>query len=200
MLFALAVDLTDRSCGAVRAALLVSLSCAACSHAPAVRASWPVPVGWKSEQFAFPLDFAPTIQRRGREELRFPPGFMDKASPSFWSYAFVWQLDDDRPLDAAALDADLVAYFDGLAADVDHDTHKLPATRAPATASLGPDLRGDITMWDAFTTGAQVTLHARIAIRTCGAHHAAVFELSPAPGDAAIWRDLDAVAAAAPCR
>lgn len=177
----------------------MSASCAACGAASHAPVAWPVPTGWKSEAFAFPLDFAPSIAHRGREELRFPPGFMDAKSPSFWSYAFVWQLDDDRPLDATSLSADLVAYFDGLAADVDRETHKLPAARSPAVSLLTPELRGDITIWDAFTTGAQVTLHARIAVRACGAHHAVAFELSPADDDAAIWRDLDALAAAVPC-
>jgi hypothetical protein len=185
---------------AVRAVLLVSVFCAACGASARAPIAWPVPAGWKSEAFAFPLDFAPSIAHRGREELRFPPGFMDAKSPAFWSYAFVWQLDDDRPLDAASLSADLVAYFDGLAAAVDHDSHELPADRTPAVALLTPSLQGDITIWDAFTTGAQVTLHARITVRACGAHRTVAFEMSPADDNAAIWRDLDALAAAVPCQ
>ncbi len=127
---------------------------------------WPVPHGWRSETFSFPLDFAPAIARRGSEELRFPPGFTDAAAPGFWSYAFVWRLDDDRPLDATSVAADLQVYFDGLAHAVDADSHKLPAQVTPSTATLVDDasgITGVLSIWDAFTTGAQVTLHVRVA-------------------------------------
>jgi hypothetical protein len=177
--------------------------CAACGGAPPHRGSsalrWPVPPGWRAEHFALPTDFAPTLPRRGFEELRFAPGFSDAGAPGFWSYAFVWWLDDDRPFDAATLSADLVTYFDGLAAAVDRDSHKLPATREPAHATLAPDLSGDLRVWDAFTSGAQITLHARITPRQCGSRHAVVFEVSPADPSAPIWRDLDALSKAVDC-
>jgi hypothetical protein len=181
----------------------VSLICAACGGAPAKRGSsamrWPVPAGWRAEHFALPTDFAPSLGRRGFEELRFAPGFSDASAPGFWSYAFVWWLDDDRPVDAASLAADLITYFDGLASAVDQQSHKLPATRTPSTATLGSDLRGDLVIWDAFTSGAQITLRARITPRQCGSRHAVVFELSPADPAAPIWRDLDALSDAVDC-
>ncbi len=160
---------------------------------------WPEPPGWKSESFPFPLAFAKGVARRGHEEARFPPGFMKKDSPEFWSYVFAWFLEDDRPLDAPRLSIDLVAYYDGLDDDVGDTTNMKPPEHTSTVVDLHDDLTGVITTWDVFLTGAQIHLHARIAVRACGAHHVAVFELSPAPADAAIWRDLDALAAAAPC-
>ncbi|MBA3459003.1 MAG: hypothetical protein H0T46_03510, partial [Deltaproteobacteria bacterium] len=102
-----------------RIALVLAL--AACgSSAPskpqptAAPATWPVPAGWKHELIPFPLEFAPTLAHRGVEELRFPPGFLDEASPNRWSYAFVWRLEDPAVLDAPKLAAELAAYLRGL--------------------------------------------------------------------------------------
>src|SRR5579862_5939722 len=141
MLFALAVHITNAS----RAAA-VSLLCA-CGHAApatpplanhgaaaAEPKGWPVPDGWRSESFTFPIDFAPSIPHRGHEDLRFPPGFLDAKSPEFFSYVFVWWLDDDRPIDSGTLSSDLDDYFDGLASAVDKETHKLPAHRGATSA------------------------------------------------------------------
>jgi hypothetical protein len=207
MLFALAVHITNTS----RAAL-VSLICA-CGHAAPPAAplenhgsptheatGWPVPAGWRAESFPFPIDFAPSIPHKGHEDIRFPPGFLDAKSPTFWSYVFVWWLDDDRPIDSTTLSSDLDDYFDGLSNAVDKETHKLPPHRGATSALFMADLSsGQIEMWDAFTTGTQVELHARVKVVTCGKMRAAVFEMSPAPADAAIWKQLDDAAATVQC-
>jgi hypothetical protein len=209
MLFALAVHITNTS-----RALVLSLSCAACGHATpppaplenhgtgsaAAAKGWPVPDGWRKESFTFPIEFAPSIPHEGREDLRFPPGFLDAKSPEFWSYVFVWWLDDDRPLDSGTLSSDLDDYFDGLADAVDKDTHKLPKQPRGTSAIVMADLAtGQVDTWDAFTTGNRVELHLRMKILTCGAKHAVVFELSPAADDAAIWKQLDALAGEVRC-
>lgn len=76
---------------------------------------WPVPAGFRSETIPFPLDFAPSLAHRGVEHLRFAPSFFDPAAPGYWSYAFVWRLDDPAALAPDALAAELTTYFRGLA-------------------------------------------------------------------------------------
>jgi len=196
--------------------VLIAVALGACGGAhPEPRAAavvWPVPQGWRSETFTFPIEFAPAIQHRGSEELRFPKGFADASSPEFWSYAFVWWLDDDRAVDAATLGVDLPPYYDGLAKAVDAESHKLPAgaLATPTVATLHDEgaqhdegahrVIGDIAIWDAFTTGARVTLHVKVSVVRCGGRRAAVFALSPAASDAAIWKQLDGVVGSLGCR
>src|SRR5262249_28234056 len=80
---------------------------------------WSTPAGFRGETIPFPLDFAPGVAPTGVEELRFAPGFLDPAAPGYWSYAFVWRPADPAALDAAALGAELTAYFRGLIDAVD---------------------------------------------------------------------------------
>src|SRR6185312_11054653 len=89
--------------------------------------AWQVPVGWKHEVIPIPLEFAPSLAHRGVEELRFPPGFLDAKSHNYCSYAFVWRLEDSAELDAAAVGAELTAYFRGLLVAVDGDKHRVDA-------------------------------------------------------------------------
>jgi hypothetical protein len=104
-----------------RSACIVILiaACSSKQPPPAPAAPWPVPAGWKSETIPFPLDFAPKLAHKGIEELRFAPGFFDPAAPGYWSYAFVWRTENPADLDAAALGAELTAYFRGLIDAVD---------------------------------------------------------------------------------
>jgi hypothetical protein len=61
-------------------------------------------------------------------------------------------------------------------------------------------MTGDVTIWDAFTTGAQVTLHTKVAVVRCRGRRAAIFTMSPADPSAPIWKDLGALVDALGCR
>jgi hypothetical protein len=117
--------------GAVTLAVLV-----ACGGA---RPGWPVPAGWRTETFAFPIEFAPALHHRGVEELRFAPGMFEPGSPGYWSYAFVWRLDDAAELTPEALAAELTAYYVGLekALDDKHAIEHPEATRVAVHQDAG---------------------------------------------------------------
>lgn len=175
-------------------------SAATGSAAPAA-SIWPVPTGWRVEVIPFPLDFAPTIAHRGIEELRFPGGFFDPASPEYWSYAFIWRTDDAAELDAPALAAELTVYFRGLIAAVDDKRRISKADHATITAraqAAGP-ARFALTahVIDAFKTAKPVDLVGFAERRPCGAGAVWVFVLAPATST--IRRQLDDLAAAATC-
>jgi hypothetical protein len=103
--------------------------------APRPSPTWPLPDGWRTEIIPFPLGFAPTIEHRGLEEIRFAPGFFDREAPGYWSYAFVWRLDDPADLTAAALGTELTTYFRGLVAAVDGDKKRVDPTTIVVHAS-----------------------------------------------------------------
>lgn len=169
--------------------------------APAKPALWPTPEGWKSETIPFPLEFAPSITHRGAEELRFPPDFLEPGEPGYWSYTFTWRTEDPAQLDAAAIGAELTAYFKGLIAAVDQAGRIDAAKRESIAARAEPDGPGrwklTAHVHDAFRTAAPVDLVGWAARTSCGAGALWVFVLAPA--DSPRRAELDELARSAGC-
>lgn len=69
---------------------------------------------WSKEIIKFPINFAPEINYEGFEDLRFPPGWSKQDSPEFWSYVWVWSINDKRGITDKELESDIQFYFDGL--------------------------------------------------------------------------------------
>lgn len=166
---------------------------------PAADPAWPVPPGWRSEVIKFPLDFAPSIAHRGFEDLRFPPGFFDPAAEGYWSYAFIWRTEDPAELDAAALGAELTAYFRGLVAAVDEQ--KRVTAPDEIVASATPDgaarFRLAAHVFDAFKTAAPLDLVGFAERRPCRTGALWVFVLAPAASK--LRPQLEELARAARC-
>ncbi len=167
------------------AALVLTACTSSGDRAPAKESTapsftWPLPAGWKSETIPFPLDFAPTIPHRGVEELRFAPGFFDAAAAGYWTYAFAWVVSGSDELDAAALSRQLTTYFRGLTAAVASGKKDLPPLDVDhIQAHIGPDLRGQVSTWDAFGDGRAVDLEVAITVQRCGSGQAVLFAAAP---------------------
>lgn len=159
---------------------------------------WAVPDGFRAETIPFPLDFAPTITHKGREELRFAPGFFDAAAPGFWSYAFVWRTDDAAALDAAAVGAELTVYFRGLIDAVD-DKHQLAGrdTIAATASPAGPRFAIKLHVIDAFKTKQPIDLVGWGERTVCGG--GALWRFVLAPASSGVRPKLEALAAEAVC-
>ncbi len=161
-------------------------------------ASWRVPPGWRAETFPFPIEFAPTIAHRGIEELRFAPGMFDPKAPGYFSYAFVWRTDDAAALDAAAVAAELTAYFRGLATAVDQK-HEVAvdgiAMQATARPAGGFALAG--RMIDVFASHEAVALEGTATRVACGA--GALWTIALAPPQSAMRDAIVALAAETRC-
>ncbi|MBI3866583.1 MAG: hypothetical protein HY290_32275, partial [Planctomycetia bacterium] len=56
------------------------------------------PEGWGGETIALPPGFAPDMKLKGSEHIRFAPGMMKAESDSFFSYAFVFELESKPEL------------------------------------------------------------------------------------------------------
>jgi pimeloyl-ACP methyl ester carboxylesterase len=160
----------------------------------------PTPKGWEVERFPIPISFAPQIPYRGVEDVRFAPGWGDEKSPQYWSYAYLWWLEDDPKIDAAALEKHLTAYYEGLVGS-NVTVRNIPADKVVATrvqlksTRVDPDdaatYQGTVTMLD-YMAQRPVTLHCRVGVRRCEAAGRTVvfFELSPQPLEHAVWNDL----------
>lgn len=164
--------------------------------APAASATWRVPAGWKSETIAFPLDFAPSLGHRGAEELRFAPGFFDPGAPGYWSYTFVWRLDDPTTLTGEQLADELVVYFRGLAQAVDP---ALAVDVIRVDANPGAASRFDVhaIVVDAFKTKQPLAVAGWAKRTPC--ERGALWTFVLAPERSALRPQLDALAAEATC-
>ena len=169
---------------------------------------WPQPIRWRTETIPFPLDFAPDIQHRGIVEVRFSPGFKDPAAEGFWSYAFVWWLQDDVPLTRELLADELTRYYFGLSKAVAGDKNVIRAdafkadlTDEVTTAPYSSAYRGIIDSFEPFKTGKPIRLTVRIRVGKCEAakRRFVLVEASPQPESAAIWKELSQVADSFKC-
>jgi hypothetical protein len=160
----------------------------------------PTPKGWEVERFPIPIGFAPQIPYRGVEDVRFAPGWGDEKSPQYWSYAYLWWLEDDPTIDAATLEKHLTAYYEGLV-DRNITQRNIPAGKIIATrvqlksTKADPDdaatYQGTVAMLD-YMAQQPMTLNCRVGVRRCGGQGRTVafFELSPQPVGHAVWSDL----------
>ncbi len=198
----------------MKRALLVLAACGSNAAAPPVPpvpqepskavppASWPVPAGWKSESFPFPLEFAPGLAHRGVEELRFAPGMFDPKAGGYWSYAFVWRTDDAATLAAPILAAELTIYFRGLLAAVD-ETKKQIKSLDDIVVKVTGEGEGEkrfslaISLVDAFGDGRAVALAGWAQRTSCGTGSLWVFVMSPEKST--LRAELDALGHAAAC-
>jgi hypothetical protein len=168
---------------------LIATLLAAVTPAPTPRFDWAVPQGWRTETIPFPLEFAPELKHRGLEELRFSPGMFKPGAPDFWSYAFVWWLEDEQAPQPRLLESELAVYFRGLSEAVGKARYSFDPSRYKAR--LSDDGSGQIETYDAFKTGKPITLNVRLQPRRCGKNTALVVALSPAELKAPIWTTLN---------
>lgn len=167
---------------------------------------WPVPPGWKHESFALPPGFAPEFPYHGTEDLRFMPGFSSPAAPDYWSYEFVWWLDERPRFDATEIAAALSTYFRGLCTAVGGSRYEFDPSRyrADLTAVAGralPRMARQVFTYDPFETGQPLILNVEVELRPCPetSRTAIVVVLSPKDTADRVWTELRATAAALVC-
>lgn len=178
------------ACGAAAAPAPVASPLAPAAAPPD---SWPARAGWATETIPFPLGFAPAIELRGVELLRFAPRFYDRASPGYFTYAFVWLVEPPSvAVDAAWLPTQLGRYFDGLC-QVTADEAVAGCQAHPTRVELTAREAGvfptastsawavHLTTFDGFEANQPVTLAGSLEVWRCGARLAIGATLAP-PG------------------
>lgn len=180
-------------------ALLVPAACGAREkEETALPFVMPVPEGWRTETIPFPLGFALELEYEGLEELRFAPGMFEEGKEDFWTYAFVWWIPEDSPVDPESLASGLEIYFSGLAGVVaetrgfDTDGASYEVTLMAADTETAYDYEGSAKILEPFVTGKMISLNIRIKQIACPEqeHMAVFFELSPQPYSHDIWSSL----------
>jgi hypothetical protein len=185
--------------------LLVSVSIAFGGE-PAADVRLNAPEGWRKERIVLPPPFAPDMKLKGLEEIRFAPGMFQLQSDSFFSYVFVFQLENKPELSQEIMERELLAYYRGLAtavlksrnASVDTNTFTLKLTKAsaiddaPKPPQIPRQFTGDLKWVEPFVTGQSQTLHLELqSWKSQDSNHRFMFVCaSPKPKTTAIWRQM----------
>lgn len=161
----------------------------------------PIPKDWSIERFLLPPSFAPSIQYKGVEDIRFTPGWAKSESKEYWSYAFLWFLDGTQSFDAKTLENHLAAYYTGLFKINTDKTQIDPAKLIPEKVSVHESktrkgdrktFEGTVKMND-YMTKKPISLNVLIHVKYCEAQNKTFvfFELSPQPYSDAVWKGLN---------
>jgi hypothetical protein len=159
------------------------------------------PPDWTKEFIFFPLDFAPSVNFDGFEELRFAPFWGDSTSYQKWAYTILWWINDSVTFNENSLKDTLEAYYSGLtwrriiADKQDSSLFKPASVLMQKTATL----KGDLETYyaTAFIYDAQVTrlpgeLYFKIHVKDCGDRTKTIVLLEVAENSfsAPIWKEL----------
>ena len=166
------------------------------------------PADWRPEVIPFPLGFAPDIDYKGVEEIRFAPGMFKPETDTYFTYAFVWWLEGQPTIDQARLQDDLLKYFRGLYQAVSKKETKQVdsfSVKIEPDGSLDEDglkkirYRGEVRWVDPFVTEQGLTLNLRISHWDCPAKDrtAVLFLATPRKDGDAVWDTLAGIKAGA---
>lgn len=165
----------------------------------------PVPKGWGTEKIPFPINFAPAIEYKGVEEIRFMPNWAKKDSADYWSYVFVWHLEGALIFEPGTLEEKMKIYYEGLASA----TKSVPPEKLipvvakfksdPIPKGQHRDFSGTIEMLDYMQRKKQV-LNCKVHSKVCEGKTIVYFELSPQPFTHPLWKELDQVWKEAKCK
>jgi hypothetical protein len=163
------------------------------------------PEGWTMEHTYLPAPFAPHVQLKGIEDIRFPPGWANASSDEYWTVAYLFWLDAGQPIDGEMLQKTLKIYYDDLVPgglmrrDVNLPADQIP----PAEVSLKkikiePDdlqtYTGTIKMLD-YMAQKPILLYYMAHVKSCNAQNKTplFLEISPKPFEHPIWKTLEGI-------
>ncbi|GAB5527159.1 MAG: hypothetical protein Roseis2KO_50310 [Roseivirga sp.] len=152
------------------------------------------PDTWGPEIFSFPLEFAPSIDYQGFEDIRFAPGWSDTTANDYFTYTFVWYLDADPKLTKDKVTDHVKAYFSGLMSGTS-GRDDLPAVTASFNQRQNGTYTGSVNTYDAFFKKKAMTLHITVESIHCQStgKYIVWFKLSPKGPADPIWQMFEAV-------
>ena len=168
------------------------------------------PEGWGGETIELPPSFARDMKLKGSEHIRFAPGMMKPASDSFFSYAFVFELQSKPDLTGAVVKDEFLKYYrglckkvlDGKAPDVDPSQFTLELQRLKSDAKPQPNEKdadapvlytGTLDWVEPFATKKPQKLNLEIRTWARNDRNYIFACVSPKARDTAIWKQLHAI-------
>lgn len=163
----------------------------------------PAPVDWETETFKIPISFAPTIPYKGVETVVFTPGWKNKSSQEYWTYAFLWSMEGTHSFDAKTIETNLSDYYNGLIRSnlqqnaIAKDKIFPAESKFEKTTKEGQDnetFQGTIRLLDYMSIDS-IQFNCKVRVRTCeGQTGTFVFhEISPKPFTDDVWKKIDSI-------
>jgi len=163
------------------------------------------PEGWGGETIRLPPPFAADMKLKGEEHIRFAPGMMKPESDTFFSYAFVFDLEKKTALTEASVKDEFLKYYRGLCSAVmnegitDAELAKFDIVLRRVAPDTKPSLdemtkyTGTLDWVEPFATKKPQKLNLEIWTWTAGDRNYLFACVSPQAKEAAIWKQLDAI-------
>ncbi|WP_111682576.1 hypothetical protein [Winogradskyella tangerina] len=155
---------------------------------------------WSKELIMFPLGFAPEIDYEGYEDIRFAKGWNDPKGDSFFTYAFVWNINLEEPPNASMLNEYMALYYDGLMTAVNKDQSvTVPDSEIKfeidEDSSDALNFKGIMKVYDAFFTKKIITLYAKVESFYCidQNKYMLLFRISTLDYQSTIWNQLQTI-------
>ncbi len=155
---------------------------------------------WGKEIIEIPFWFAPKINYKGYEDIRFAKGWEKSDSNGFWTLAFAWDINLKKQPTADFFEENLKLYFDGLMKVVNEDESiKIPKTRVSIketnTINDAQKFIGTLATYDAFTTRKVIKINVAIEIYYCMAtkNYVPLFKMCPKEFDHQSWKMLNSI-------
>lgn len=151
------------------------------------------PETWRKETIDFPLSFANSLKHKGKKYVRFAPEWGEKNSDEYFTYAFLWVLEEDPNLSTTTLESELETFYDGLMGVVSASDSNTAAT-IPKTKAFFENINhqsyaGKVLTYDAFTTKKEVQLHLIVTKSYCKYTdtYLVLFKISPKTVNHNVW-------------
>jgi len=164
---------------------------------------------WAGERIKLPPGFAPKLGLKGIEEILFAPGMFKAEAKDFFTYVFLFALEQKPVLTAAVLRKELLVYYTGLSRarmndpklDVSKFSVKLEPLKengvTPKGAMNVKSFRAEVVWLEPFTTKKMQTLHFELQTwQYKGSANQYLFvSASPQKRAAAIWKTMRGIRA-----
>jgi len=154
------------------------------------------PKNWRSEIINFPLEFAPSLKYSGKEYVRFAPDWDVKDAENYFSYVFLWEIDQDPKLTSKKLEDEMELYFDGLIHMINKTNPEFPENISKSKAFFEElndgSYLGKVLTYDVFTTKEEVHLNIMVNTTFCAPEnkHLVLFNISPQAPKHPIWKKM----------
>lgn len=158
------------------------------------------PTDWGFERMDFPLGFAPKIDYKGFEEIRFAPGMMDTTSANYFTYAFVVAIEGQKNIQKKGLQDFLDTYYKGLCISVGQPKKIYPDTALVKSevkemmgeSSISPPLySASLPYFDTFSNGRKILLNMEIEVNVRADKNKTYLTVLVSPSkEKAIWEKL----------
>ena len=154
---------------------------------------------WEGEVREFPLKFAPNFKYKGKEFIKYAPGWKKNNQTDFFSYVLLWDIDKNPELNASELEFIMEVYYDGL---INSKLNKKPGTEPgiPVTKAffeeINPNLFvGKVLTYDFLNHSGSVELNITVETQECSKdeNFIILYKISPKEIKNPLWKKLNKV-------